>query len=382
VLVGYVNGDPDRPVILGAAFNQNNVDPVTSTSNTVNRLRTTGGLLMELDDGGDSSAARYVRFDVPKAVTDAPPSSAEGAEPSGTYLRLGDAASDSCAQSGLTYSTSTVSQEKQDNKNESGDDWYTEDSSSSKTAKKKSAVAATDHTPSGKGILLYSDDDLDINLKGAGLMQFGAGHTTRTVEGDSRHTVDKGQYTLTTKNGVTIEAGTSDSKADIVIHATNTVKTTSDGDTHDWTYGKSTKFTKGESITIFLGFEETVKAATSLTLFLGIKMEMVAGIKVDLPLQAVKIVGEDVKIAHTDYKIATKDSKYIVDATHTYLAGMKEISTIRGVKALGNTIDAGWEMAKTGTSNLIASIRSRKDSTSSSIVGTESMVSTDRVSIV
>lgn len=308
VLVGYVNGDPDRPVILGAAFNKNSADPVTSGDQTGNVIRTTGGLLMEMEDGADKSATRYLRFDVPKAVTDAAPGGTSGATASGTYLRLGGYAEDSSAQSGLKYSTSTVAQT--DNANKNADDPYGAKASSSKTAKDKSKVTATDHSGSGRGILIYSDDDLDINVKGAGLMKFGSGHTTNTPQGDSRHTVDNGQYTLTTKNGVTIEAGTSGSPADILIHATNTVTTKSDGDTYDWIYGNSTKYTQGNSFAVFFGTEQSIKLAMTTNFQLGMKLETIVGLKMDLIAgNATKITNSDLKLVNTDVKIVVTDLK-------------------------------------------------------------------------
>ncbi len=363
VLVGYVNGDPDRPVILGAAFNESNVDPVTSRDQTANVIRTTGGLLMEMEDGADSSAARYMRLDVPKAVTDAPPSSASGATASGTYLRLGAYADDASAQSGLKYTTSSVAQTDQGNKNK--DDPYGAKASSSKTAKEKSKVSSSEQTPSGKGVLLYSDDDLDVNVKGAGLMKYGAGHTTKTANGDSRHAVDNGQYTLNTKNGVTIEAGTSASPADILIHATNTVTTKSDGDTYDWIYGNSTKYTQGNSFAMFLGTEESVKLATTTNFQLGLKFETIVGLKMDLITgNATKITNSDLKIAWTDFKATVKDDKIAITKTNLGAVAKKIWSVnyensaafyaTKGIKAVSSAVASGVSSAATYTVQALA----------------------------
>ncbi|WP_454915553.1 type VI secretion system Vgr family protein [Xanthobacter sediminis] len=314
VLVGYVNGDPDRPVILGAAFNQNNVNPVNSGSQTANRIRSTGGLLMEMEDGTDSSASRYIRLDVPKGVTDAVPADDTSTAASGTYLRLGGLAPDKSARSGLKYSTSTVSQDSQDNKNE--DKSFSEKASSSKTSKTKSKVTPTEQTPSGKGVLVYSDDDIDINVKGAGLMKYGSGHTTKTVNGDSAHTVDNGQYTLKVANGITIEAKGNNGPADILIHATNTVTTKSDGDTYDWIYGNTTKYTQGNAYSVFYGTEESMKMAVSISMQLGLKIDVIYG-------NATKIVNSDLKLAGTDYKICLVDDKTVLKKDNIGLAVQK-----------------------------------------------------------
>ncbi|MFG1392044.1 type VI secretion system Vgr family protein [Xanthobacter agilis] len=359
VLVGYVNADPDRPVILGAAFNQNNADPVTSSDQTTNVLRTTGGLLMEMQDGANKSATRYMRFDIPKAVTDAPPSSSAA---SGTYLRLGGHADDSGAASGLKYTTSSVTQTDNANKNE--DDPYGDKASSSKSAKEKSKVSATSHDWSGKGVLLYSDDDLNINVKGAGLTKFGAGHTTKTAGGDSVHTVDKGQYKLTTLNGVTIEAGTytdptgvtTTSPADILIHATNTVTTKSDGDTYDWVYGNSTKYTQGNSFSVFFGTEESIKLAMTTNFQLGMKLETIVGIKMDLIAgNATKITNSDLKLVNTDVKIVTTDLKLETSKVTIGAALTKMVSA--------NYDNSALKFIVNGTSSVVSAVASKVAST-------------------
>ncbi|MEP9377956.1 type VI secretion system tip protein VgrG [Aquabacter sp. CN5-332] len=377
VLVGYVNGDPDRPIILGAAFNSVNTDPVSSSSPTVNRLRTTGGLLMELNDGTPSTQTsspppptpRYIRLDVPKQVTDAPPpATATSDAPAGSYLRLGTAPtdasnnpSDSSAGSGLTYTTSTVAQTDQGNKNE--DDPYGEKASSSKTAKTQSKVTATTVTPSHDGILLFSESNLDIYVKQAGLMRFGAGHTTKTETGDSTHTVDNGQYKLTALNGLTITGGNSSSPADIMIHAYNTVTTKSEGDTYDWIYGQTTKYTQGTSKTYFYGFEFTWKMSLSQTVQLsgvntltlglastitiGSKADFIMGIKVDF------VFGPTLKVAGgPDLKMKTVETK--LKAACTYISAGAEAN----VATISNLVSAiragGFAMA---SENIAASVQ-------------------------
>jgi type VI secretion system secreted protein VgrG len=50
VLVGFVNGDPDRPVIVGAAPNPLKPSPVTSKNPAVNRIRTVSGITLDMVD--------------------------------------------------------------------------------------------------------------------------------------------------------------------------------------------------------------------------------------------------------------------------------------------------------------------------------------------
>ncbi len=329
VLVGYVNGDPDRPVIVGAAYNAKTPDPVTKSSHTTNRLITKAGTLLEMEDGASDTGTRYLRMDVPKVVGDR--------EATGNYLRLGSSAGadENGAKSGLTYSTSTTSVSDVDGyKNTGGglapggnqDDkkfWET----STLNAVDKVTVTATSHTTSGNGVLLYSAQDLDVNIVGAATMKFGAGYATETTQGDSTHAVKAGQYTLKATNGVKITGGDG-GLADVSITATNMVKMKSEGDTTFFTYGTTTKYSMGESFTIFMGFEQTLKASISLTIqlsgvititlgastsmTLGAKADVIVGLSAKYCIGAgdMKITTKDCKVTGTDMKIVNTDFKF------------------------------------------------------------------------
>lgn len=356
VLVGYVNGDPDQPIIMGSAFNQTNTNVVNNNADTVNRLRTTGGLLLEMNDGATSSSPpspRYVRFDVPQNITDAPPGAMPDPVPdpaptaTGHYLRLGNSASDSVASSQLLAYSSTVQQVSQSNKNE--DSPFTEKASSSKTSTTKSQVTQTSTAPSQDGLLIFSQSTLDMNVQGAGLMKFGAGHTTQVQTGDSVHTVSSGQYTMTTLNGITMTGGNSGNPADVLIHAYNTVTTKSEGDTYDWIYGKQTKYTEGTSVTYFNGFaytcnkslQMTYQLGGTLTLTTGLASTLIVGAKVDLILGAKvdMVIGKPVKMATMDeYRMKTAEAK---------------------INGLVTSITGGVKSGVTGIGNYIAAIRAR-----------------------
>ncbi|MFO0586870.1 MAG: type VI secretion system tip protein TssI/VgrG [Polyangiaceae bacterium] len=52
VLLAFVGGDPDRPIIIGSAPNGVTPTPVVDADHTLHRVRTWSGVLVEIDDGG------------------------------------------------------------------------------------------------------------------------------------------------------------------------------------------------------------------------------------------------------------------------------------------------------------------------------------------
>lgn len=54
VLVAFIDGNPDRPIIVGAAPNPITPSPVGASTSNKNRIRTQSGALIEIDDGTGS----------------------------------------------------------------------------------------------------------------------------------------------------------------------------------------------------------------------------------------------------------------------------------------------------------------------------------------
>ncbi|MBW2524039.1 MAG: type VI secretion system tip protein VgrG [Deltaproteobacteria bacterium] len=54
VLIVFVDGDPDRPLIVGAVPNPVTPTPVVAASSTKNRIKTESGILLEIEDGAGS----------------------------------------------------------------------------------------------------------------------------------------------------------------------------------------------------------------------------------------------------------------------------------------------------------------------------------------
>ena len=56
VALTFIDGDPDRPVIAGALPNPDNPSPVTSSSQTLSRMHTSGGNKLEINDAEGSKS--------------------------------------------------------------------------------------------------------------------------------------------------------------------------------------------------------------------------------------------------------------------------------------------------------------------------------------
>ena len=54
VVLSFLNGDPDRPVISGAVSNKSNASMVTDSAPNMNRIQTKGGSVLEMDDTRDA----------------------------------------------------------------------------------------------------------------------------------------------------------------------------------------------------------------------------------------------------------------------------------------------------------------------------------------
>src|SRR4029079_9294314 len=66
VLVGFVNGDPDRPVIVGSAPNPVTVSPVERRNQTQNVLRTGSNNEMVIED---EHSKKRIRIHTPHKTT-------------------------------------------------------------------------------------------------------------------------------------------------------------------------------------------------------------------------------------------------------------------------------------------------------------------------
>lgn len=127
VVLACLNGDIDRPIIVGAVPNNQTMPVARQNNETINRIRTPSGASFEMDDGTGGTLTSPVflpqlrlatpRASVPAAATSTATTTATstanwtGNLTDGTYLRLGvyKAAEELPLLTGLTYTKSTAS---------------------------------------------------------------------------------------------------------------------------------------------------------------------------------------------------------------------------------------------------------------------------------
>ena len=226
-----------------------------------------------------------------------------------------------------------------------------------KTSQTEAVVTNTPSAPissSGKGILAYTNGDLQANVVGATLMKFGAGHVTEVTTADAKYTVPAGLYAISAENGVSIKAGEGGTPANLSLFASYYIKQEALGPLSEITYGNSEKRTIGNAMEFFLGtkftcligaeitlkfslvismwmgiainikilFEFTLNAAASITikflmenkLTIGNKLEIIVGsdFKQVTGTSTKIVVGPDQKMALSDVKfLATTDTKFV-----------------------------------------------------------------------
>ncbi|WP_208948517.1 type VI secretion system Vgr family protein [Segnochrobactrum spirostomi] len=317
VVVGYLNGDPDRPIVVGAVSNEKNADPVTKHHNTLNRIVTPANVMMEIDDRAappdkgssedGSSDAPFFRIDTPSKVA--------GRSFTGSYLRMGQPIPKD-ERSLLPKATrASVDAQTQDDPEQAAENALT------------------------TGVLLYTHKDLNVNVAGTATYNYGEGYATETLSGSSTHKVDDGEYTLyasddidmTTDSDINLSAYDMTVKltgsSDITVDGTST--TTVSGETREYYLSdvKTTNLSKSQNL--MWGDTTLLTMAATFSMKLSIELAIVAGLQTKICL------GGELKFA------SPQDFKAVLGYNITLVAGYT-ISLIQGkeYKTRQQVIDA------------------------------------------
>jgi type VI secretion system secreted protein VgrG len=198
VLIACMNGDPDRPIILGSVANPATQSPVTSANASHHTVRTYAGNELTMDDLADSEKINLHTRDQKN------------------ILSL-DANSDGNLVALRTEEGRAEFYAKKTMKFESGDSYTlitgndqsitVENKHSLQTNKKDIAFnAATDIALTAKQNIKLSAEDKDISLTSGQDLIVEAGKTmsVRVMDGDSTMTVDQGQLSIEAAQDITI----------------------------------------------------------------------------------------------------------------------------------------------------------------------------------
>lgn len=179
VLLTFIDGDPDRPIIAGAVPNPETPSMVTSSNQTQSKLTTSGGNSFKLEDQGGS---QHITLSSPT---------------SNTYLRLG--AVDSSTESSMSSSSTSTSSDTSSDTSDDSDD------SSSSSSDDTDWYDITGETYTS-GFKLFSLGDWDVKVTNSSTMVLGK--KTSMVIGVKSSTVigSESKWNLISKTTVTLGA--------------------------------------------------------------------------------------------------------------------------------------------------------------------------------
>ena len=198
VLMACLNGDPDRPIILGSVANPASQSPVTSANSSQHIVRTCAGNELLMDDMADSEKINLHTRDKKNILT-------LDANSDGNLVALR-------SEEGRAefYAKKTMSFESGDSYTllSGNDQTITVENRHSLQTKQKDIAfdAATDILLTAKQNIKFSAEDKDISLSAGQDLIIEAGKTmsVRVMDGDSSMTVDQGQLSIEAAQDITI----------------------------------------------------------------------------------------------------------------------------------------------------------------------------------
>ncbi len=328
VILACVNGDPDRPIIVGAMQNQQFPSVVNSHNNTMNRIRTTSGALFEIDDGpasgggsGSSGSGAVLApqralegVDGPAPVRDGPVAQALAAQRAEADIQTTGGAMSSYARLHVTAGTDSY--------------WRlgSKPGDTSESTRKPGMSDMTDGKAAGSaGLFQYTAGDHSSLVNGSSYTQVGKNSLDyvvgkRRVSAATHNAVSKGQYQVIA-NGVAIEASTAAitdnsspadvAAGDLVLTSANNFKEVVGGHYSQQIAGDGITRTNGTKITQTWGSTAAFMMGSSIAMTLGDALGITLGGKVDISavLKLDIRLGLDVTLragAVLDYTVGSK----------------------------------------------------------------------------
>jgi type VI secretion system VgrG family protein len=315
VILACVNGDPDRPIIVGAMQNSQSTSIVTSGSSTKNRIQTTSGGLFEIDDGpasasgggsGGSGATlapqRALEGTDTTAATDAPVARSLAAQRAESDIQTSGGATSSYVRLQVTAGTDSywrLGSEPTDT---------TEDTRTPGMSDMSRRTAV-----GGAGLFEYTVGDRSSLIKGSSYAQvvvdrldYVAGK--RRMSASTHNAVSKGEYQIVAqglsidikKSGITDNSSSSTSAppGEIYIGSESHTNFNTLGDfSHStagsvWahnaqtavsqTWGSTANFMMGAAISMTLGTEITINFDVAISIAAFLKVDVFLGVSFDI----------------------------------------------------------------------------------------------------
>ena len=311
VVLACVNGDPDRPIIVGALQNDQYPSVVTSRGNTKNRIRTTSGATLEIEDGpassgGGGSGASSGATLAPQRALEGPLAAPHlSAQPLAGQRPQADSTSSGGSTSSYVRLQVTAGT----------DSYWRLGSKPTDTAEDSRTPGMSDMSgggdAGGAGFFAYTAGDASALVDGASYSQVGADRldcvvADRRMSATNHNAVAKAQYQVIAK-GISVEASkatlsdnaspaaAADGDIDIVAAATANLTTGVDfiqtvggkltikvtGDVSIETKGAMTVKSSGD-MTLDSSGDLTVKSSGNMTLDAGGSMTVKSGSSMSL----------------------------------------------------------------------------------------------------
>lgn len=376
VILACVNGDPNRPIIVGAVPNARNRSVITQKEQTSNRIRTTSGIVLQMDDGagsgssGGGSGAGAGAALAPQSILEGP------AAPTDTQDLAAPRSRDSATGSDDTRLFMNVTG--------GSDSDYTDDNYLRFGAQRDSGESSyvADFTSVADGFLLYTPSDWNSLIKGGSFTRVNSEMRTAAEKIDL---VGENAFGIATKAlAIDVSSGTADVEAAPAYGVGDgkfSITTASDmdetiggdlnqtisgsfnqsilGDASNSTSGSAWDVTTGDSQEVFMGNQVSVTLGASEEFTLSLAIGVAVGMTVDLALAIVVDLSVAMRITYEGSINLLVNDGGKVGLKLSYSAEYNVLgATAAEVEAEATSVEASSKSVEASTSSVTAKVPS------------------------
>jgi type VI secretion system VgrG family protein len=381
VIIACVNGDPNRPIIVGAVPNARNRSVITQNEQTSNRIRTTSGIVLQMDDGagssgsGGSSRAGSGGSLAPQTILEGLTSQEIRAGSFQTEPVHVDGMLEQSLEAPRAHESSDSSTDTRLFINVTGDTdgGSSEDSYLRLGAARQSGESdyVADFTNVSDGFLLHTPSDWNSLIRGSAYTRVNSdlrtaantlNHVAETTMGlasqglaiavtaaspevitDPATAVPVGEFWINTDSHLNESVG-----GDLNQTVTGSIVQTIQGDNSSNTGGSSWDVTTGNSQEVFMGNQISVTLGSSEEFTLALAIDVAVGMTIDLALAIAIDISLAMRITYEgSINLLVNDGgkvgvKLSYDAEYTVLgATASEVeAAAKGVEASAKSVEA------------------------------------------